>query len=382
MKNGVTNNKKTVRVLECIRQGFVGGGESHLLSLVENIDRTEFDPVVLSFSDGPMIEKLNRIQVKNYVIPSKKAFDLRVWKPVKELMLKEHIDLVHVHGSRAISNTFWAARSLNIPIIYTIHGWSFHPDQNKITQKMRIMGERFLTSRSDKNISVSHSNQQTGKKFIKSFDSIVIPNGIDQKKFNPQLNFPDLRSELGIDKNETVILFLARFTSHKQPLELIKAFSKAYQTNNSLHLLMVGDGDQKQEGIDLAEKLGISNKVTFLPFRDDVPNIIAATDIYVLPSLWEGLPIGLLEAMAMGKAVIGTRVDGTSEVIEPYQNGLLIDPDRLQDELVENIHRLSTNMELRKVLEENARKTINEKYSVSSMTKQIETVYCQVLEAN
>jgi glycosyltransferase involved in cell wall biosynthesis len=86
--------------------------------------------------------------------------------------------------------------------------------------------------------------------------------------------------------------------------------------------MMVGDGDQKQEAVELIAKEGTGDQITLVPFRLDVPDIIAAADIYVLPSLWEGLPIALLEAMAMGKAVIGTKVDGTSEVIQDRENGL------------------------------------------------------------
>src|SRR3989337_1879055 len=96
--------RKKIKVLECIRQGQIGGGESHLLSLVENIDRTEFEPVVLSFTDGPMIDRLKEMRVDSHVIPTNRPFDFTKWSRVKDLLREEQVDLVHAHGTRAASN--------------------------------------------------------------------------------------------------------------------------------------------------------------------------------------------------------------------------------------------------------------------------------------
>lgn len=375
----VAMNKK-VKVLECIRQGQIGGGESHLLVLVENMDRTKFDPVVLSFTEGPMIDRLNEMRIKNYVIKTEKPFDYRVWKEVKKLMVKEEIDIVHAHGSRANSNVFSAARSLGLPLVYTVHGWSFHPDQNFLTRSLRVMGERYLTSRTDLNISVSESNKQSGRKYIKGFDSVVVTNGIDQQRFDPRRQHKDIRKEFGIAAGKVLVLFLARFTSHKQPLALIEAFAKIAGKNPHLHLLMVGDGDQKAEAVELINKYNLKDTITLVPFRLDVPDIIAAADIYVLPSLWEGLPIGLLEAMAMGKAVIGSKVDGTSEVISDFENGIFVDPNNLVPELAEKLEMLGSDAALRNKFRESAIKTINEKYNAVHMTRTIEDIYYRVLE--
>lgn len=369
---------KKKKVLECIRQGLIGGGESHLLVLMEKIDRARFEPVVLSFTDGPMIARLNEIGVRNFVIPSERPFDMIIWREVKKLLIQEKIDLIHVHGSRANSNVLWAARSLNIPVIYTIHGWSFHDDQNYFTRRLRIWGEKYLTSRSAVNISVSASNQESGKKYIKGFESLVINNGIDQERFNPKNRYADIRAEFGIGASKILVLFLARFTAHKQPLPLIEAFERALKHNGDLCLLMVGDGDQKEKATRHIAERGLTEHIKLISFRQDVPDIIAAADIYVLPSLWEGLPIALLEAMAMGKAVIGTRVDGTREVIQDRQNGLLVETVNLVPDLEEKILLLSRDNTLKQSLQLNAMATINERFNAVCMTRKIEDIYNQV----
>jgi glycosyltransferase involved in cell wall biosynthesis len=374
--------EKKIKVLECIRQGQIGGGESHLLSLVENLNRSHFEPVVLSFTDGPMIDRLNKMGIENHVIPSTKPFDITKWKKVKDLLAEKDIRLVHAHGTRANSNILWAAKQLKLPVIYTVHGWSFHQDQHPLIRHLRILGEKYLVSRSDLNISVSASNQQTGKQFIPSFKSVVVNNGIDRNKFNPAHAFKDIRKELGIDKDAILVLFIARFTAHKQPLALMKAFMKAFPSNQQLHLLMVGDGDQKATASVLLKELHAEKQITLLPFRQDVPDLLAAADIFVLPSLWEGLPIGLLEAMSMGKAVIASKVDGTVEIVSHEVNGWLVDTQHLEENLSTALIQLSKDPEKRKFFSRNAMATVNNKYNAADMTRSIEDLYEQVLHAN
>jgi glycosyltransferase involved in cell wall biosynthesis len=371
---------RKLRVLECIRQGQIGGGESHLLSLVENLDRSQFEPIVLSFTDGPMIDRLKTMGVETHIIHTLKPFDFRKWGQVKQLLKEKNIDFIHAHGTRASSNVLWAARSLGIPVIYTVHGWSFHPDQKPLIKKIRILGEKYITSRTDLNISVSASNQQTGRDFISSFNSIVVNNGIDQQKFNPAKPYKDIRTELSIPKDVLLVLFIARFTSHKQPLKLIEAFGQALPSNPHMYLLMVGDGDQKEEAVALIERLRLKDKIKLESFRQDVPDVLNAADIFVLPSLWEGLPIGLLEAMAMGKAVIASNVDGTSEVIQHDQNGWLVETEGLVSNLSNALVQLGTDETKRKRYQYAALQTVNEKYNAANMTRTIEDLYRQVLQ--
>lgn len=366
---------RKIKVLECIRQGQIGGGESHLLSLVENMDKSRFTPVVLSFTDGPMIDRLKEMNVECHVIHTEKPFDIRKWNEVRRWIKENQVDIVHAHGTRANSNILWAARSLKLPVIYTVHGWSFHPDQNPVVRRVRIMGEKYLTSKTDLNISVSVSNQQSGKNYMPSFRSIVVNNGIDQKKFNPGRSFKNVREELGISVNKILVGFVARFTAHKQPLSLIRAFAAAAEKNPDLHLLMVGEGDEKQQAIELIAKLGLENKITLQPFRQDVPDLLSAIDIFVLPSLWEGLPIGLLEAMAMGKAIIATNVDGTSEIIKNEENGMMVEPMNLHEELVTSLLKLGNDGTLRKKFGEAAIRTVSERFNVTNMTKEISEIY-------
>ena len=371
--------QQKIKVLECIRQGQIGGGESHLLSLVENLDKSVFDPLVLSFTDGPMIERLQDMQVPTKIISTTRPFDVTKWKTVRNFIREQQVDLIHAHGTRANSNVLWAAKSLGIPVIYTVHGWSFHPDQRSFVRKIRILGERYLTDRSDVNISVSASNQQTGKENLGRFTSVVINNGIDLQKFDPTRAYKDIRSQLGIAANDLLVLFIARFTAHKQPLALIKAFAQAAAQLPHLHLLLVGDGDQKEEAIRLIDQLQLQDRITLEKFRQDVPDVLAAADIFVLPSLWEGLPIGLLEAMAMGKAIIASRVDGTKEIIEHGVNGWLVDTEDLVNQLRDALVQLAGDPAKRERFSLQAMDTVRQRFNAADMTRRIENIYKEVL---
>jgi glycosyltransferase involved in cell wall biosynthesis len=379
LQNHKVSTQKLIKVLECIRQGQVGGGESHLLTLVENIDRSVFDPVVLSFTDGPMVSKLKTIGVNTTIIHTEKPFDVGKWKTIRAWIKKQNVDVIHAHGTRANSNILWAARSLNIPVVYTIHGWSFHDDQNPIVKKVRVLGEKYLTSRSTVNISVSQSNKETGQKHFSSFQSVVVNNGIDVNTFNPDKNFKNIREELRIPEEATLVLFLARFTHQKQPIALLNAFIEAAKKNSNLFLLMIGDGEKKTEALEIVSSSEVKKQILLLPFRQDVPDILAAADIFVLPSLWEGLPIALLEAMSMGKAIIASRVDGTKEILRHKENGYLVDPKNLEGALTDALLEVSNDRDLRSQMETQARQTVKDRFNAVVMTRQIENIYQQVI---
>jgi glycosyltransferase involved in cell wall biosynthesis len=370
---------RKIRILEGIRQGKIGGGESYLLSLVENLDREIFEPVVLSFTDGPMVDRLRSKGISTHVIPTEKPFDLRVWGKVKKLMAEERIDIVHAHGTRANSNMFWAARKLGLPIIYTCHAWSFHVDQNPLVKKIRVWSEGFLTSRMNVNICGSLANRDQAKELFGDFEAVIIYNSIDPKKFNPYNKYKNLRQELGIGEKDMVIASIARFTLQKQPLSLIRSFAHIAAKIPNARLLMVGDGELKKSALELTESLGLGDRIIFQPFRQDVPDLLATIDIFVLPSLWEAFPIALLEAMSMGKAVIGTDVDGTPEIIKDRENGILIGAGKgMEEDLGRAMFSLCSDGELRERLRQNAIQSIYNKYNVETLARKNEEIYRQL----
>ncbi|NJM26596.1 MAG: glycosyltransferase family 4 protein, partial [Bacteroidia bacterium] len=304
--------------------------ESHVLDLVANLDPEKVESLVLSFTPGAMVDRLNERGIKTFVIPTKFPFDVRVWGQVKHLMHDHRIDLVHAHGTRALSNVFHGAKKNRLPLLYTVHGWSFNNDQQGWKRRLRVAGESYLVRKADQTINISESNRQVGIDNIKGFSSVVVRCGIDLNKFNKDAPHDNIRMQLGVRPDETLVGYIVRITRQKDPVSMIKAFALVAEQEPDIRLLVVGDGDLKQEVVDLIASLGLRDRVIVQGFRQDIPNVLSNIDIYCLPSLWEGLPLGLLEAMAMGKAIVASAVDGTLEVVKEGDNGLLITPGNVE----------------------------------------------------
>lgn len=367
-----------IKVLETIRQGKIGGGESHVLTLVKELDKTRFEPVVLSFTPGPMVDVLQSWGIETHVIYTERGFDFSVFGKVKKFLQEHKIELVHNHGTRAASNLWWACKSLGIPMVYTVHGWSFHPDQSFLKKNLRIASEAFLIRKVDATITVSYSNNTTGQEYIKGFQSTVVRNGIDTSKFNANIS-SDIRAHYNIPQNHVLLGYMVRMDIQKDPLNMIRAYKMVCDQRPNVTLLMIGDGPLKQETIDLAKSLGILDRIVIDNFRQDMPNVLAGIDVYCLPSLWEGLPLGMLEAMSMRKCVVVSAVDGSKEVIKNEINGLLVTPQK-PDELAATLLRVIDDKELRNKLADNAYKTVQDEFTAQGMTRKIEDLYLKVLK--
>ena len=326
-----------IKVLEVIRQGQIGGGESHLLDLVTFLDKEQFEPMCLAFTPGEMITRLEAMGIQCHVIDTLKPFDMKVQRQIIDLMQREQIQLVHAHGSRAASNMVWPARKLRVPIIYTVHGWSFHDDQSWLVRTLRQWSEKLICSMANRIICVSQSNADTGRECFGLKDACVIENGINLVRFNPEGQFVNLREQFGFTEDDFVAGFIARCTKQKSPLDFLEAVRLVHQQNPCVKGLFVGEGDMDAEVDAYIAKHQMNAYVYRSPFRTDVPDLLHCINVYCLPSLWEGLSIALLEAMAMGKAIVATPTDGTKEVIAHEDDGLVIpysQPQALADAIL------------------------------------------------
>ena len=371
-----------IRILQSIRQGKIGGGERHVLDLVNYLDKDRFEPVVLSFTDGEMIDSLKAMNVETHVLKTEKPFDVRIWKSVARLTHKLKVDLIHSHGTRACSNCYWTAKKLNISSLYTIHGWSFHPNQSFFVQKIREKCERFLTKQTNLNILVSNGNLEEGVQKLGISNSIVIKNGVNLDVFNINQivnDHSDFRSQIGVKEDELLVGLIARITIQKDPITFIKAAERVISENKKIKFLIVGDGEMKRKSIEYAKAKNIEDKCIFLDFRSDVPAILKAIDIYCLPSLWEGLPIGIIEAMAMGKPIVATAITGTIELVHHRDNGILF-PIKNHIRLAESIMELASNHTLRIEMGIKSRMKVEEDYDIKKMVKDVEKVYESVYQ--
>ena len=367
-----------LKVLEVIRQGQIGGGESHLLDLIYFLDKDKIEPICLSFSDGEMIRRLKQMGISCYVIDTQKPFDMSVQRQIIELIRKENIHLVHAHGSRAASNILFPVRKLHLPLVYTVHGWSFHDDQSFFVKKLRGWSEKLICYYANQVICVSESNKTTGRVVFGLHHAVVIENGVNLEKFNPDGSFKNLRSEFGFSDSDFIVGFIARCTKQKNPLVFLAALEKAHSTNPSVKGIFVGEGDMDEEVDAYIQQHQMSGYLYRSPFRTDVPDLLHSIDVYCLPSLWEGLSIALLEAMAMQKAIIATPTDGTKEVLRHEENGLIVPIDDAYA-LSDSISCFYKDYSMLKKCSESARHFVSERFNAKRVADSVLSIYCKLL---
>jgi glycosyltransferase involved in cell wall biosynthesis len=254
------------------------------------------------------------------------------------------------------------------------------------------MGERFLTGKADMNIAVSESNRRIGlEKLGRTFRCEVINNGVDLALYGGGAAGQDMRGwkaergagirkEFGLSDQHILISFVARFIHDKNPIALIKAFGRLQQEYPDSRLMLVGDGPAREDAIRLVAAMGLADRVLLPGFRRDVPEILAASDIFCLPSIKEGLPVSLIEAMAMGNAVIATDVQGCVDVVTDGKDGMLVSLDQLEEGLAGALRLLLVSAVMRADLAAHARETVEKRFDAAGMARRIESLYLKTLE--
>jgi glycosyltransferase involved in cell wall biosynthesis len=166
----------------------------------------------------------------------------------------------------------------------------------------------------------------------------------------------------------------------KGPMYLLKAMAGVWQSHPDTRLVYVGKGDLEAELKEEALRLGASNRVVFLGWRDDIPEIMNALDVFVLPSLNEGMGRVLVEAMAAGKPIVASRVGGILDLVKDGQNGLLVEP-RDTSALCDAIEKLLADKTLRDAMGKRG-KDLAQNFSVGTMVEKIDALYASILEQN
>ncbi|QSG11359.1 Glycosyltransferase [Halapricum desulfuricans] len=229
------------------------------------------------------------------------------------------------------------------------------------------------------------SNSQSGKEFVSRYRVperrvSVVNNGRDLDRFDrdPPAGF---RESLGVPADARIVGTVGRLIDRKGHGELLDAWATVRQEVPDAHLLIVGDGPERSALEAKATSLGIRSSVHFAGLRDDVPDCLAAMDVFVFPSHYEGFPGALLEAMAAGLPCVATPVDGNSELLGAYESGLFFDPGDYEA-MANALVLVLTHPEVATDLGEAARERAHEGFDVSSMVAGFEAMYEQVLKAD
>ncbi|MCX8010959.1 MAG: glycosyltransferase family 4 protein [Ignavibacteria bacterium] len=366
-----------IKILHIIRQADIGGGERHLQLLVKNLNKEKYESVILSFSKGLIFDELKSLGFECFHLHSKKTFDINVIKFIYKLLRSKKINLIHAHGSRAGINSILPSIKLNIPIVYTVHGWSFHPGISKISYYIRKWIEKLICYQAKAiiNVSLTDSLVFNGKFNDKTR---IVYNGVDFENFFVISNKQQLRKEFGYSEEDFVLGFFSRLTQQKNPIKLLQAFQLLNNENKKFKLLIAGDGELKNQVQEFIKRNNLEDSIKIFGFRSDVNKLLNVIDVYLLPSFWEGLSIGLLEAMAVGIPAVVSSIKNNKEIIFDKENGLLIDPNDA-DQIYEAVKLLSSNRDLYNKISYNALKFVKEKFDKNRMVTETEDIYSLII---
>lgn len=355
----------------------VGGTETHILELASRLDRSRFTVTVCALkSGGTMAQELEKRGVRVLSLDGTGKLDARVIVRLFKLLRAEQPDVVQAF-------LFWAnvaARACGrilraFPVIS-----SYHDEVVSEGWLVRVV-DRLTLTWTDRIVCCSGA---VGRSVVSRIGGkiehcTIIPFGVDIEQF--EATAAATRRELGLRDNQKVIGTVCRLVEPKKGLRfLLQAMAVLGRKYGQppCQLLIVGDGPSRHELELLREQLDLSSWVVFAGSRRDIPRVLHALDAFVLPSLYEGFGIALLEAMAAGKPVIATAVGGIPEFVLSGETGLLIEPGNVEA-LADAIDRLLSHPQQARIMGAKGRIRVGESYHISTVVRQHEQVYTACL---
>jgi glycosyltransferase involved in cell wall biosynthesis len=371
------NNKKKINVIHLVEELTIGGLEKILTSIVLNLDKKKYNVSVWCLKEGGFFaNKLVKegIDVKILHISSSRN-PLSIYK-LYNLLKNRKFDIIHTHAYSAGTIGRISAFLAGIPVIIS-HNHSVYDYYNRyyhfVEWLLSLITDRIICI-SDIVNRFTHKTQRINTKKL-----ITIHNGIDSEYTVSEKRTSGLRKELDIPADHSVICTIAHMEEHKGIKYLLESASLLLQSRNDISFLLVGEGALKEELKILCADLKIEENVIFTGERSDIPEILSLTDIFVLPSLREGLGLAILEAMACGKPVIATNVGGVPEIAKDGVSGILVSP-KDPEALHSAMNELLGDREKLKKMGNKGKRIFSENFHSEIMINKIEELYNSLIE--
>jgi glycosyltransferase involved in cell wall biosynthesis len=353
----------------------VGGLEKVVVSLLNNIDRDRFTPHLICL-DGPgkMAADVDLPPENRLVLERKDGFRVpflgvhvdpaRLYK-IRRFVKERRIAVLHAHNIGPLIYAGVAIRILPMvrrpQIVYSDHNQLFSMNASRAARA------RWYLKLADQVVAVSADLQRTLTEHLHAAPGRVqvLYNGVDSRRFAHVDRFK-VRRELGIADGEFVAGMAVVLSAHKGINYLLDAVPAILAKAPATRFVIAGDGPARASLEEQARALGVGDRVVFIGHRTDIPDVVSAFDTYVLPSLTEGLPLALLEALAVGSPIVCTRVGGNPEIVEDGVNGYLVPPGD-SAALADRILRLHADPEFRAAARERNLKKFSERFTLHTM---------------
>jgi glycosyltransferase involved in cell wall biosynthesis len=365
---------RPIRIAFCITDLDAGGAERALVQIVTRLDRRRFEPFVFCLAvEGELSGVLREAGIPVVCLGARKRRLSVVWRLSRRLAnLKPAILQTFLYHANIAGRL--AGMAARIPVI--VSGIRVAEKRSSF----RLWFDRATDWMVTRHICVS----QDVAAFSAACGGLpvskiaVIPNGVDAAKL-AEASPADL-TQFGIPPGSQTLLFVGRLDPQKGPFVLMAALRELFPRRADLHGLVVGDGPLRDTLHAWVAKENLSSRVHFAGRRTDVPSLLRAADLFVLPSLWEGLPNVVLEAMAAGTPVVASRVEGISDLLVDDRTGLIVPPNSASD-LAAAIDRVLADRNESRQMAHRAQAFVRQHFTWDHVVGQYEELYRQLLGA-
>jgi sugar transferase (PEP-CTERM/EpsH1 system associated) len=352
-----------------------GGKENGIVNLVNSLDSDVFENYIFSFVErGPLADRVNPERCRVIELGGRLGGDCQLYFKLARAFRQHKIHIAHTHSWATLLEGIVGAKVARVPVI--VHG---EHGTIKDNTKIHVYIQRFLWNIADQILSVSetlrddlHAAVGFPKERIR-----VISNGVDMSRFRIAHDGTAYKAKLGFPSGSVVFGAIGRLVPVKCLPTLLEASTLVFDKVPHSYLVIVGDGPLRDELKAIVRRRNIAERVKFLGWRPDVPNILKALDVFVCSSESEGMSNTILEAMASGIPVVATAVGGNAELVVHGETGLLVawnDPNILASAVV----KLLANQGVRRKMGEIGRQRVEECFSLDTMTRNYAKFYVEM----
>ncbi|MBI4579902.1 MAG: glycosyltransferase family 4 protein [Planctomycetes bacterium] len=372
---------RPIRVLHFRREVPTGGGpETLILGVSRCIDRSRFDLRVAALDthsppDSPMSVGLRQTGTPMILLPARHRFDRSVIRGLVRVLDEHEIDVLHTHDHRTNLIAWLASRSRPTPLVATLH----QPLRRHWWLKHFEILDEFIVRRFDRILPVAEMIRQ---ELIARHPELTdrtraVLNGVDLRRFDGTFDRARVRAELSVSPDQMLCMTVGRLSDDKGIPYLVESIRHVIQVRRDVRWAIAGRGPLEDSLRAKAHALGVDDFVSFLGFREDVPDLLAAADVLVVASTSEGCPVVVLEAMAAGCPAICTRVGGSPEIVADGTTGYVVEPRR-PDQLAKAVLEMAAGPGARAEMGRRARQLVRERFSIERMVREFEEVYADL----
>lgn len=351
-----------------------------------HLDPARYERIAVCKCEGEFTEQLRKIGVRVHLVPElERAIspkrDVQAYLALRDFFRAERPDIVHTHSSKTGILGRLAAKAAGVTtIVHTVHGYAFPAESRAAIKAIFKFLERRAGRVTHRMIVLNDADAAIARDLLGVPDRrlAVLPNGVDVDTYSPatpEARHALRRSVFGIESLDHVVVgMVGRLWVQKNPQCFVRAAIQVAAQRPQVSFFMIGDGEFRHELEAAIRASGQADRIRILGWRSDVPELLKALDLMVLPSRWEGMPLAVLEAMSSAVPVIASDIPGNHHLVEDGSDGRLFPPDDDQA-LASALIELVDDAALRARFSAQARSKVLRRYTLSARMKQITAIY-------